>query len=59
MEGLEIAQEAERATAEKSTCTRRLKRSINPEIEGIEVRVLEDEPVDSEDNCITVVQRGK
>jgi hypothetical protein len=54
---LDIAREAEKATADKRTYTRRRKRPIASKIEEQEDEQLEDVSSDSESDCIVVQLR--
>jgi hypothetical protein len=56
-EVLEIAREAEKATAEKGTRTRRRKVPTGEKIEQQEDEVIENRSGDSDSDCIVVVQR--
>jgi hypothetical protein len=56
---LEIAREAEKATAEKGTRTRRRKVPTGEKIEQQEDEMLENISGDSDPDCIVVVQCEK
>jgi hypothetical protein len=56
-EVLEVARQAEQATAEKTARTQRRKRAISVEIEGDDENTFENISTDSESNCIAVVRR--
>jgi hypothetical protein len=58
-EVLEIAREAEKATAEKGTRARRRKVPTGEKIEQQEDEVIENISGDSDSDCIVVVQRKK
>ena len=56
-EVLEIAREAEKATAEKTSRKRRRKGSINMKIEKDKENTIENVSNDSDSDCIVVMQR--